>query len=63
MSSIVRRLAAAINRVMFDTKTRACAEVERVVMRDMEFYYSDKIALVSLPKKLVEEAGADEVRS
>lgn len=52
--------AAEINRVMFDTKTRACVEVERKVMKDMEFFHGDKIAVIAISRQVVADAGADE---
>lgn len=52
--------SAEINRAMFNTKTRACIEVERKVLKDMEFYHNDKIALIALPKDLIEKTGARE---
>lgn len=52
--------AAEINRVMFDTKTRACMEVERNALKEMRFFHGDRIALIALPKALIESTGAQE---
>lgn len=52
--------AAKINRLMFETKTMACMEVERTVLKEMKFYHDNRVALISIPKALVEETGAEE---
>ena len=49
-----------INRIMFDTKTKACIDVEREVLKNMEFFYDDKIALISIPVELIKSTGAHE---
>lgn len=49
-----------INRMMFDTKTRACIEVERRVLADMEFLADGKIVCASIPRVLLEETKAEE---
>ena len=52
--------SAEINRVMFDTKTRAALEAERLVMNDIEFYAEGKIALIAQSKDILERTGAEE---
>ncbi len=52
--------SAEINRIMFDTKTKACVEVEREVLKNMEFYMDNQIALISLPVELIKRTGAFE---
>lgn len=49
-----------INRIMFDTKTRACIEVERRVFASMEFLFDDKIVCATIPRALLLETGAKE---
>ncbi|MEG1426280.1 MAG: bifunctional oligoribonuclease/PAP phosphatase NrnA [Oscillospiraceae bacterium] len=52
--------SAVINQLMFDTKTRACIEVEREVLSNMEFVHGGEIACAYIPRKLLETTGADE---
>ena len=52
--------SAEINRVMFDTKTRAALEAERLVMNDIEFYGEGKIAVIAQSKDILERTGAEE---
>ena len=49
-----------INRKMFDTKSRARVQVEQAVLGAIEFYFDDRCALLTIPRKLVEETGVDE---
>lgn len=49
-----------INRVMFDTKSRARIQVEQAALSSMEFYYDDRCAVITIPRKLVEETHVDE---
>lgn len=50
---------AAINRAMFESKSRARMRVEQMVLSTLRFY-DDTIAVISLSKKAVEESGAGE---
>lgn len=52
--------AATINRVMFDTKSRAAIELLKRVYSDMEFYHDDKCAVLCLTEELVSSTGASE---
>lgn len=44
--------AAEINRVMFDTKTKARTELERLVLDGMEYHFDDRCALVAITKEM-----------
>lgn len=50
--------AAMINRVMFDTKSRARLEIERLVLDTMSFYFGGKCALVYVTQDMVRHSGA-----
>ena len=52
--------AADINRVMFDTKSRARLEMERSVMDSMEFFYDYRCAVIHISQEMVERTGAKE---
>ena len=49
-----------VNKLMFETKSRACLETERKVLSDMKFYGDGKIATVEIPLSLLKETGAEE---
>lgn len=49
-----------INRIMFETKTRARVEVEKDVYKNMKFFEDGKISLITLPRALLEKTGANE---
>ncbi len=51
---------AMINRVMFDTKSRARLEAEKLALASVRFYGDGKIATISVTKKMLEISGADE---
>ena len=48
--------AAAINRLMFDTKSRARLEIERRVLDTMEFFYDDRCAVIYVTQKMIRES-------
>lgn len=52
--------AADINRLMFDTKSRARLEIERHVIDSMRFFFDDKCAVISVTKDMIEQSGANE---
>ncbi len=52
--------AAAISRLMFDTKTPARVMLEKTVMNSITYGYGGKLALTLLPKAVIEESGAEE---
>ncbi len=49
-----------INRLMFDTKSRARVEIERMLLDNMEFYCSGRIAVTAVTKEMVKKANATE---
>lgn len=52
--------AAMINRLMFETKSRARMEVERGVLSTLEFWFDSKCAVIVLENALVERLRAGE---
>lgn len=52
--------ASDINRVMFDTKSRAAIELLKRVYSDMEFFHEGRCAVLCLTKELIAETGAQE---
>lgn len=50
--------AAEINRIMFDTKSRARLEIERRVLDTITFYYGGRVAVVYVTQAMKKEAGA-----
>ena len=49
-----------VNKVMFETRTRAAMETERKVLSNMTFHGDGKIAMVEIPLALLKETGAEE---
>ena len=49
-----------INRLMFDTKSRARVAVEQAALSSMEFFFEDRCSMIVIPRKLVEETKVDE---
>ncbi len=52
--------AADINRIMFDTKSRAAIALLKRVYSDMEFYCDGRCAVLCLTKAMIAETGAKE---
>ena len=52
--------APRINRIMYDTKSRAHMEVERRVVDTMEYYENGRVAVIVLTRQMVNETGAQE---
>ncbi len=52
--------AGEINRIMFETKSRARVAVEKDVYKNMEFFADEKIAVVYLTQELLRKTGAVE---
>ena len=52
--------APAINRRMFDTKSRAHMEIERRVADTMEYYCGDRVAFITITRQMIRETGATE---
>lgn len=51
---------AEINRVMFDTKSKSRVLVERRALDSVEFHCDDKIAIMTVSRSMIDEAGADD---
>lgn len=49
-----------INKLMFDSKSKAALRVEQNVYSNMKFFYDDKIVVAYIPMDLIEKTGADE---
>ncbi|MGN0115165.1 MAG: bifunctional oligoribonuclease/PAP phosphatase NrnA [Acutalibacteraceae bacterium] len=49
-----------INRIMFDTKSKSRLAIERMVLENIMFSHSDKIALVTISQQMISESGAEE---
>ena len=52
--------SALINRLMFDTKSRAQLEAERLALDSMRFCCDDRIAVISVTKEMLRVSGAEE---
>lgn len=52
--------AADINTRMFETKTRARIELERMVLGNLEFYENGQCALISITREMMVRSGAEE---
>jgi Exopolyphosphatase-related proteins len=52
--------APAINRTMFDTKSRARMELERRAIDSLEYFCNDRVAVIEVTRAMVEETGATE---
>jgi phosphoesterase RecJ-like protein len=49
-----------INRLMFETKTRACIEAEIKILNSLEFYADGAVDFAAIPRKLLDDTGAAE---
>lgn len=49
-----------INRVMFDIKSRARLELERLALDSIRFYYGDRCAVMFITNEMVTRSGAGE---
>lgn len=49
-----------INKLMFETKSKARIEIERGLYRNLEYWFGGKAAVVSLTSEMIENAGAGE---
>lgn len=49
-----------INRFLFDTKSKSRIAIEQKVLNAVEYYFHDKVAIVAITKKMIEESNADE---
>lgn len=52
--------AGEINRLMFESKSKAQVEAERLVMEGMEFFCGGRCAMVQVPRRVYQETGATE---
>ena len=52
--------AAEINRLMWETKTRAQMEAERKILDTMEYFCGGKCAMIRIPQSILRETGATE---
>lgn len=52
--------AYKINRLMFDTKSKAKIYLEKLVMDTLEFHFNDKCALIYITNDMVEKSGVDD---
>lgn len=49
-----------INRVMFDTKSRARIEIERMALETIEFFADNKGSIMCITKEMLDKSGADD---
>lgn len=49
-----------INRFLFDTKSKNRVKIEQYVLSTMEFFCQDKIALIAITQKMINDIDADE---
>ena len=51
---------AEINRIMFETKSRSRIELEKMAIEGMEFYFDDKLAVITITRDMIESVNADD---
>ena len=49
-----------INRVMFETKTKTYAHLERLALDSMEFFFDDRLAVMTVTQEMYRIAGSNE---
>lgn len=49
-----------INRIMFDTKSKSRLAIERMVLENITFSHSDKIALVTISQQMIRESNIED---
>ena len=49
-----------INRVMFDTKTRTYAQLERLALDSLKLYFNEKCAVITITQRMFELSGSNE---
>lgn len=52
--------AAIINQVMFETKTRTYAQLERLALDTMKLYFDGKCAIIHVTQEMYRQSGSDE---
>ena len=50
---------AALNRILFETKSRALLALERMAIDTLEFYYNDRIAIITVSEEMMSVSGAE----
>ena len=51
---------AYINRLMFETKTKTYARLERLVLEGMEFFCGERVAVICVTQKMYAQTGSNE---
>lgn len=51
---------AMINRIMFDTKSRARIELERLALSGISFHFNGRVAVMAITNKMIADSGATE---
>lgn len=51
---------AEINRIMFDTKSRARVKMEGMAMDGVEYRFSGRVAIITVTQQMIKETGCDE---
>lgn len=49
-----------INRLMFETKSKSRILIEQRALNSIEYFYDDKVALIAITQKMIDETKADE---
>ena len=49
-----------INRVMFETKTKTYARLERLAIDNMQLYCNDKVAIMAVTQEMYKQSGSNE---
>ena len=49
-----------INRIMFETKTKTYAAIERLALEGMEFFCDEKVCVITITQEMYEKTGAKE---
>lgn len=52
--------SSEINRIMFDTKTRTYAKLERLALDSMRMYCGDQCAIIKITREMYEQSGSGE---
>lgn len=50
----------AINRAMFETKTKTYARLERLAIEGMKFYLDERVCVITVTQKMYKESGSNE---
>lgn len=52
-----------INRIMFDTKTKTYARLERMVLDTLRLYFNERCALMEITQEMYEKSGSNEMET